>query len=281
MNIEILPHRESHPGDSKDIRERVITYRIAYPAGHVIARHRHFRAQLLHAVEGVMNVTTADGTWTVPPQQAVWIPPAIDHEVRCASGISMRSLYIHPRAVPRVASMCQVVHVTPLLRELIARMVAGRASAQARQRLMAVIMDELQVLDSPPLHLPAPRDSRLAQITTALTRDPADARDLEQWSHLAGASARTLARLFKRETGMSFGAWRRQLRLMNAVYRLGAGHSVTRVALDLGYHSPSAFVAMFRRSLGAPPARFIRGPAPPAGGLSNASTRAARSFAPS
>ena len=74
---------------------------------------------------------------------------------------------------------------------------------------------------------------------------------------MAGASPRSLARLFQAELGMSFTAWRQQARLLEALRRLGDGEPVTTVALDLGYATPSAFTYMFRRALGVPPSRFL------------------------
>jgi len=76
----------------------------------------------------------------------------------------------------------------------------------------------------------------------------------------SGASARTLQRIFRAETGMTFGTWRQQLRLGHALQALGAGSSVTSVALDAGYASVSAFISAFRHTYGQPPARYLRRP---------------------
>lgn len=95
------------------------------------------------------------------------------------------------------------------------------------------------------------------RLCAALRRNPADARTLDAWGVAVGASARTLARLFMTETGLSFAAWRAQVRLLAALARLAAGEKVTSVALDLGYDSPSAFIAMFRRQLGVTPSRYF------------------------
>ena len=152
----------------------------------------------------------------------------------------------------------------PFLRELIIKVadLAGRSQGQASYaRLVGVVLDELRQLEPAPLHLPLPRDPRLKAITDVLLAEPGDNRDLGAWGQRAGASGRTLARLFRRETGMTFAGWRRRLRLLAAVSRLVAGDPVTRVAYDLGYQSPSAFVAMFRRSLGTPPGRYLKGTA--------------------
>ncbi|MEN3165687.1 helix-turn-helix domain-containing protein [Tistrella mobilis] len=49
-----------------------------------------------------------------------------------------------------------------------------------------------------------------------------------------------------------------RIRLLEALPRLASGETVTNVALDLGYDSPSAFTAMFRRILGASPREYLR-----------------------
>jgi AraC-like DNA-binding protein len=101
-----------------------------------------------------------------------------------------------------------------------------------------------------------PRDRRLRRLCTALLAAPGDSRTLGAWARSANASARTLARLFVAETGLTFGAWRQQARVLEAMGRLGGGQAVTEVALDLGYDSVSAFSAMFRRASGAPPSTY-------------------------
>ena len=252
------PH---HPGNSQDPRQPVVTVISDSFSQQRFPMHRHFRAQLVFACEGVMRVTTAAGTWVVPPQQAVWVPADVDHEVYSAGPIAMRSLYVHPDATEGLPEECCVMSVEPFLRELIVKisdLAERRELSGGYARLVGVVLDELRDLKVAPLHLPLPRDPRLKAVTDRLIADPGDNRDLTQWGRRAGASARTLARLFRRETGMTFAGWRRRLRLLAAVSRLGGGESVTTVAYDLGYHSPSAFVAMFRRSLGTSPGRYLR-----------------------
>lgn len=208
-----------------------------------------------------MTVSTGDGTWVVPPQQAVWVPPGVLHEVTSIGALAMRTLYLHPAAIGGLPEACRVVTVPALLRELILRAVTlppDYPPDGPEARLMAVVPDQLQALQPEPLHLPMPSDRRLRTITDALAKRPADGRSLADWARSAGASERTLARLFRRETGMTFGAWRQRLRLLAAIARLAEGRPVTAVAFDLGYESPSAFVAMFRRQLGEPPGRYLR-----------------------
>lgn len=231
------------------------------PPDHSIDWHTHERAQLLYAVRGVMRVTTAGGVWVVPPQRAVWIPPGISHHVQAqGAALSIRSLYIRRDALEGLPEKCCVVTVSPLLRELIieAMDVADEPlDNSADARLIRVLLDRIEGLPVAPLHLPTANDKRARQITDKLMEDPADPRTLQDWSAELGASERTLARIFMRETGMTFGQWRQQVKLLAALARLARGDSVTDVAFDLGYASQSAFIAMFRRALGKTPGRYF------------------------
>lgn len=245
----------------EDLPRPVLAVARDYPARHHIARHQHRRAQLVYAEAGVMTVQTATGVWVIPPERAVWVPAGVEHAIDTGSELAMRSLYIEKDAAPRLPRACCVVRVSPLLRELIGRAVDLPALYDENGpdgRLMRVILDQLETLPVAPLHLPMPRDARLKRITDALVQDPANAEPLRRWARRAGASTRTLARLFAKETRMSFSAWRQQLRLMKALEMLAARRPVTEVALDLGYASPSAFIAMFRRAFGVSPKRYFR-----------------------
>lgn len=244
-----------------DPRYPILARALEIEGAHRVASHRHPRAQLVYAIRGVVRVVSHDGTWIVPPSQAVWVPPDVAHEVIAADSISIRTLFVDPSATAGLPQSCCVLDVPLLLRELILKAVetgGDYSPASSGFRLMQVILDLLQELQPAPLHLPMGQDKRLRQIMDGLYTNPADERGLEDWAQTCGASARTLARLFVRETGMNFGDWRKQLRLLEAIDRLGQGQSVTRVALELGYQSPSAFIAMFRRSLGMPPGMYFR-----------------------
>ena len=228
-----------------------------YPRGHHIGLHAHDAAQLVFARSGVMRVMTAGGIWVVPPDRALWMPARQPHSIHCTTALAMRSVYIRADADPVRRPDCVVVTVTPLMREIVVRLVEGPVSPSKAERLVALLLDELRVLPAAPLHLPEPDDARLRVVTTALSADPADRRTLEGWAREAGLGRRTLARRFRCETGMTFGAWRRQLRFLRALERLGEGAPVTAVALDAGYDSVSAFIHAFRRSLGVTPQRYF------------------------
>ena len=245
------------PEETKPLTAEIGAYARDYPKGHHIARHRHAWHQLVYARAGVMTVSTAGGAWVVPPQRAVWMPAAADHEIRCATAVSMRTLYLAPTIAAPLPAGCCVVHVSPLLRELILASVEAPGPAPRRTRLAALILIELAEAAVAPLHLPEPSDPRVRRITEALRADPGDARTLAAWGRQVGASPRTLSRLFLAETGMTFRQWQRQARLLAALVKLAQRDPVTSVALDLGYDSPSAFIHAFRRALGKTPRAYF------------------------
>jgi AraC-like DNA-binding protein len=233
------------------------------PPAHEIPWHSHPRFQLIYAVRGVMLIDTRDATWLVPPQRAVWMPPKTTHRVRTSTAVRMRTLYIQPRAVKRMPTSCEVLEVTPLLRELIVRATELPIEYEERGpagRVIRLLLDELASLPRLPYSLPMPKTAPLDAICARLMEAPNEAATLDDLAGRHGTTARTLARHFRRQTGMSFAEWRRRARLLRALGWIAEGRPILAVALDLGYDSPSAFSAMFRRELGVPPSHF-RGPA--------------------
>lgn len=223
--------------------------------------HSHAWYQLIYAIEGTMMVTTETGMWVVPPHRAVWVPPGIVHQISYPVFTRERHLYIDCNARSDLPDRCMVLDVSPLLRELIraASLLPVEYDLEgADGRLMEVLLDQLRPPRNDQLHLPMPHDPRLLKICNYLQTDPADNRTLEDWSRESGASSRTLARLFMRETGMPFREWRQKLRLLHALEKLANNRPVTEVALDLGYDTPSAFISMFRKAMGKTPGTYFR-----------------------
>jgi AraC-like DNA-binding protein len=229
------------------------------PPAHEIAWHSHPRFQLIYAVRGVMTVETKDATWLVPPQRAVWMPPATPHRLKAAGAVQLRTLYLRPQVAARMPAGCAVLEVTPLLRELIVRATELPMEYEERGvagRVMRLMLDELAALPRLPYSLPMPKTAPLDAICARLMEAPNDGATLDWFAARHGTTARTLARRFRRHTGMSFAEWRRRARLLRALGWIAEGRPILAVALDLGYESASAFSAMFRRELGAPPSRF-------------------------
>ncbi|WP_437813918.1 AraC family transcriptional regulator [Sorangium sp. So ce1078] len=228
------------------------------PFGHRFDWHRHPVHQLAWTERGVLAVSIGDRTWILPPTRALWIPAGALHATEASTPATMRSAYFRRRACPVRWTAPTVVAVPPLLRELIRHLSRDDLGPSARRHAQRLVFEILTPLTSSAILVPMPSDARARHVAEALAKDPADRRDLAAFGKSAGASARTLARLFIAETGVTFGQWRSQVRLRAALGHLAAGLPVAVTADRVGYESPSAFVAGFRRQTGVSPGSYFR-----------------------
>lgn len=241
-----------------DVDRDVLAIGTDYPLGTLLKPHAHRRAQFLYGMSGLMEVETEDAAWVIPPYSGVWIPAGKQHRV-LMRGVSTRSLYIDPRVPVRDTLLCQALTVSPLLHHLLLASVEVPALHDESGRdgdLIRLLLHELRQAPSLPLFAPLPAHPQLAELCRNFLREPDIGVIADHWAADLHCSTRTFSRLFRQQTGLSFGAWRQQACLLAAVTRLAAGNPVTRVALELGYDSPSAFTSMFRRSLGVVPSSY-------------------------
>ena len=239
----------------------VISSATDYPENWVIPEHSHNKHQLLYAIGGVMVVYSALNQWTVPPNRGFWMPCGQVHSLRCVGTLKMRSVFVRPDSFPNLPAEPKTVTVSPLLSELIKASVSLKppyAEDSRDTRIMHLILDELAILPHLPLSLPQPADPRLSQICLALQDEPGDASTVADWSARLGLDQTTIQRLFRKETGMTFGQWRQQARLLLALERIAVGQKIIDVAFELGYESPSAFTSMFKKQFGKTPSHLFR-----------------------
>ncbi|MEI5134064.1 helix-turn-helix transcriptional regulator [Streptomyces libani] len=235
----------------------VVVGSFAMGRGQWFARHRHEHHQLAWARRGVLAVRATGTTWVLPPSMALWIPAGTPHATGAAGPALFRSLYFLPDRCPVGWSAPTVVGVSPLLRELISYLSDGALDPAARERAEAVVLDQLRPVSVATVQAPMPQDPRARRVAEALRADPSDGRTLAEWGTRVGASGRTLARAFVTDTGMPYGQWRTRVRLQAAMPLLAGGATVAAVAARVGYASPSAFVAAFRRAVGVPPGTYF------------------------
>jgi len=248
--------RSTNANDYQFVPRPLAAMSKSFADGHEIAPHHHARDQLVYAVSGVMRIRTADEAWIVPPDRAVYLPAQTEHSIGIRGQVEMRTLYIARRAGDDLLEAPTVLEVSPLLRELVLAVIEepviydeqGRGGAMAH-----LILSEIAKARRLSLVIPMPRDPRLLRLCNALLADPSSRLTLDNWVYTAGASSRTLARLFEAELGLSFAAWRQRVRFHNALEAIVAGEPISRVAERNGYRSSSAFAAAFRKAMGQPP----------------------------
>lgn len=238
----------------------LVPYAHDYAHGAVEPWHHHDCAQLIHTLSGVVKVETQHGSWIVPPSRGVWLPAGTRHALQIIGQVAARTVFVDPLARADLPASCQVVQISPLLRELIVSAIALPESYQPgsrTERIYELILDEIRVMDVLPFGLPWPESARLLTLCQQIQQQPGENWTLARAAAALCVAERTLARHFSRETGLQFSDWVRRARLGVALTRLAQGDSVLAVALDLGYDSPSAFSAMFRRLLGVTPANYF------------------------
>lgn len=221
--------------------------------------HAHQQGQLIILACGVARVRAAHQLWALVPGQALWIPGGAVHELQAIVPLMTHNIYLTAEASRRFGSEFKGLQATPLLNELVEARLGGGDDPQRHELLSNLILSELQRLPALTLcHLTLPQDRRTRLLCDALCASPAHGETLAWWSKTVGASERTLARLFREETRMSFSEWRQQLRLVEAIFHLARGATIASLALDMGYKTPSAFIAMFKKRLGVSPQRYLR-----------------------
>lgn len=228
--------------------------------GGTVEVHHHHRGQIMTAPAGVGIVRTCGRSFVIAGKKGVWMPEGALHEVIASTEVKMRNLQISRQLAPGLPILACPITVSPLFSELLQSAVVGKqwfASGSREAKILDLLVLEFLQADDFSFDVPKPKDPRLGRICAALEKDPSNNRSLAEWAETAGGCTRTLERLFKKETGLTFAQWRRQIRIQDAIVRLHLGQSVTSIAYDAGYENTSAFIEMFRRLTGRTPGQFL------------------------
>lgn len=220
----------------------------------------HRWGEFVYSFTGIMEIEVGGSYFLVPPSMGIWIPEGFRHTGFNHQEVIHCSIYITPRLCAGMPQEPCAVIVSSLARSLLEylrELPPAHHDDRATARLLRVLADQLLKCTTTGSYLPYTEEPPLDAILQALRSDPADPRSLTELAHDFHIGKRTLIRRCDRELGMSLNEWRQRLRLVNALPRLQLGQSVESVALDLGYSTASAFIAMFRRFMGVSPGRFI------------------------
>ena len=246
------------PRRAADAPHPVFVRSFEYPQGYPGFAHQHRLAQVVYPLRGAVTVETEAGTWIVTTLSAVAIPPWCRHRVAAHGNASLRSVFVDPDVYPDLVPRLATLHVNALLHELIRE--AGRyytdlGDDDVARGIVTLVAQLLPTMDTAPSSMFVPRVEHpvLERVTRRVVDDPAAAVPVEVLARDAGLSARHFSRLFKAETSMSFTTWRALVQVQHTLVQLARGDAVTRVAMDLGYSSTSAFIEMFKRHTGRTP----------------------------
>jgi len=263
MNDEIMIKkslRSTNHEDFQHLPQKLAVMVKQFENDFYIKKHSHHRHQLLYATSGIMQLYTDDDIWIVPIDRAIYIPAKTEHSLKMIGDVTMRTIYIDPKASKLDGDKLRVITITKLMRELIIALGNETLSFQANSRggLIAELIEmELELAENKSLNIPLPKDPRLKVLCTSLLKNPSDRKTLDDWAVVCGASPRTLSRLFKKDLGLNFRRWRQLIRFHYALELLEKNKSIKSVAIECGYHSPSAFTAAFQSYLGHLPSLIM------------------------
>ncbi len=224
--------------------------------GTTMARHQHPGHQLIYVSTGLLVAQTSAGSWVASRDRAIWMPAMTWHEHRAYGAAVIHTLGFDVGVPPLPPDSPAIVAVTALLRELLVTLTDPATPAPEADRLRAVLCDRLRRTAQRPISLPAAHDPRLA-CACAIALEQLDRTiPLSTLADAALTTERTLSRLFRKETGMSYPQWRAQARAVHAMILLAQGESVTDTASLCGWSTTSAFIDSFRRAMGQTPGEY-------------------------
>ncbi|MEC5159638.1 MULTISPECIES: AraC family transcriptional regulator [unclassified Janthinobacterium] len=222
-------------------------------------RHSHGWGEFVYSFSGVMEVKLAQRSYLAPPHYGIWLPPEVEHTGSNRFEAWFCSLYLSRELCAGLPADTCTLAVGPVITSILADLTARKVDyprGAEDARLVQVLIDQLGLAPRHDSYLPMSDDPTLGQVLAELRKTPSDKRSLEAWARAVHSTERTLSRRCQRDLGMSFSEWRQRLRLVSALPMLDARMPVQSVALELGYSTSSAFIAMFHRMLGITPEEF-------------------------
>ncbi len=228
---------------------------------HDSGMHHHGKGQLLYAPQGCMRIVLDGQRCVLPPIRAAWIPAGVEHQVVMTNVVAYRSIYFSPSVSQLIGHEVKIVAVNEILRALIERMAwwPWDLAEVKTHNIQALFVEEMLQAEPEVLQLTLPSHPRLKSLAEGWSPDGTLPPNLSQLAQNIGASSKTISRIFRRETGMSYQTWRQQWRLLAAIELLSLRYQVNDVAYKLAFSSDSAFIHFFRQQTGLTPLDYING----------------------
>tara|TARA_Y100001956_G_scaffold47156_1_gene45883 strand:+ start:8099 stop:8875 length:777 start_codon:yes stop_codon:yes gene_type:complete len=230
---------------------------------HDSGMHRHQKGQLLYAPQGCMHFALQGSICVLPPSKAVWIPGGVEHRAIMSNVVEYRSLYFDSTDFHCLKEIA-MIEVNELLKSLINTMALWPWDKKPEQShyYTQLFWHEFEQAKRQSFFLPLPSDKRLTGLLREMNQEDYLLPELNSLAQSVGASSKTLTRLFKTQTGMTYQEWKQQWRLLKAIQWLCQARQVTEVAYRLNFSSDSAFIAFFKKQTGMTPLSFLKSERP-------------------
>lgn len=224
--------------------------------------HKHSdKHQLIFAKNRTIKIQTENNYWILPPARAIWIERGITHNFYSKYSVEVYILYIRQDIAQHISyTNCCVFNISPLVHQLVQACLNfsnDYKDDSPQGRLSYVLLEQLQQLDQSPVSIPMPDNIILQKICNKFEHEPSMQVTLPELSVWAGASARTIERLFLKEMGLSYSEWRFRFRLIKSLEYLAEGYPITHAAYNVGYNHVSSYIAAFKKFFGCTPKQYF------------------------
>ncbi|WP_034947577.1 helix-turn-helix transcriptional regulator [Erwinia oleae] len=236
-----------------------------YEALHATAWHQHESGQFYWLSRGIIIIETALAQWAVTPGSVGWFPAGLRHRAWVPTHVSGKSLYLNPLSRIPFPSQPAIYGMDAFFLAVLERLFTNApapSTVEYQNTLLTVLRHETEHLAELPLQLILPVDRRARSVANTLMKNPDCMLDQAQLAQQAGLSVRSLSRLFRQQTGLSFSQWRQQAKVVVSLQWLYAGIPVGEVASLSGYSNVSAYIEVFRQRFGKTPGQFMNGKSP-------------------
>ena len=221
---------------------------------------RHY---LLCASAGALRLEAQGQVWLLPPARAALIEAGRPIQVSIPQPVTTASVLFHPGFTPLPPAPLTVFDLSPLARALVTDCGSWGDSdeplpAYAEALFTALAAVTWRLAEQPsPVVVPAGRSPELRRALQLTEEQLGEELRFEDVAAEVGLAPRSLARRFEEETGMTWRAVLRRMRVLRAIEELAAGDTpVTKIAFTVGYTSLSAFNAAFRELTGRTPTEY-------------------------
>ena len=221
--------------------------------------YSHSQCYFIH--KGVLSITTHHGRYFIPEQHAIIIPSDCAHAVIAITAVQLSLVTVNTAQAGNITTQSSIFAITPLMNALIDEsdtLTVNYAWESTQGRVLRLLRDKMCNIFPVDIFLPYPKDQRLKSITNRLLQHPSLKTDLVSWGKFVKASPRTLSRVFKKETHITYSEWRQRLNVQTAVKYLSQGECISNIAQLLGYESSSSFIYMFKKQMGISPNQFLK-----------------------
>jgi len=221
---------------------------------------RHY---LLCASAGALRLEAHGQAWLLPPARAALIEAGKSIRVSIPQPGTTASVLFATDFTPAPPAPLTVFDLSPLARALVSECSQWGDSDEplppyAEKLFAALAAVTWRLAEQPsPVVVPAGRSPELRR-ALQLTEERLGGRvRFEDLAGEVGLAPRSLARRFEEETGMTWRAVLRRMRVLRAIEELAAGDTpVTKIAFTVGYTSLSAFNAAFHELTGRTPTQY-------------------------